>query len=58
LMVAKGQAALLSELQQQLLVAKILRKQSWPVICDELRFTGKKAAIVALKQVFGIFKEM
>ncbi len=52
LAVIKNKAASLSDLQQQLLVAKVLRKQSWPIICDDLGFTGKKMAVTELKKVF------
>ncbi|NQZ11850.1 MAG: tRNA(Met) cytidine acetyltransferase, partial [Algicola sp.] len=55
LSIAKGLAITLSDLQQQLLVAKVLRKEPWQVICDELGFNGKKMAAAELKQTFSCF---
>jgi tRNA(Met) cytidine acetyltransferase len=42
----------LSEQQISLIVDKVIRKQSWSIVCEKLGFSGKKSAAVALRQTF------
>jgi tRNA(Met) cytidine acetyltransferase len=50
--IAAGKTRALNPQQQQLLIAKVIRRQSWALVCENLKYSGKKAATAALKQVF------
>jgi len=45
--------ALVSDMEKELLVKKVLQQHSWPAVIDSLKLEGKSQAIQMLRQVIG-----